>query len=114
MRRVYCKKVIEILKYNKDHSSVEENIIRQCIREGLPLPGRIQEAPTLSQYDAFYYIGFMDLTTCRNDPYMGISWRDIVEYCNFHDIQDKEEFIYTIQCIDSEYLQWRSAELSKS
>lgn len=71
---------------------VEETIIRQCQAEKLPLPEKIQNAPSLWLGCELYYLAFMDLTTCRQLGFgiQGpISYLDIAAYCSYHGFSEE-------------------------
>jgi len=80
------------------------------MRFGLPLPDRIRDAPELNFGSELYYIGFLDLTSCRNIG-MGlgpIPLLAILEYCLIKGIEgeQQEDFLWFIQRLDSKYLEW--------
>lgn len=57
--------------------------MEQCLRERLPFPDRIANAPELTLGLELYYLAFMELTDSRQ---MGMSlgpipWKVIREYC---------------------------------
>lgn len=83
------------------------------MRFGMPLPDRIQNAPELNLGSELFYTGFLELTSCRQIG-MGlgpIPLLSILEYCliNGIDGEQREDFIWFIQRLDSKYLEWSKA-----
>lgn len=83
------------------------------MRFGLPLPDRIRNAPELNIGSELYYIGFLDLTSCRILG-MGlgpIPLLAILEYCLIKGIEgeQQEDFVWFVQRLDSRYLEWGAA-----
>lgn len=80
------------------------------MRFGMPLPDRIQNAPELNLGSELFYAGFLELTSCRQIG-MGlgpIPLLSILEYCVINEIdgEQREDFIWFIQRLDSKYLEW--------
>jgi hypothetical protein len=99
--------------------TTEKTILDQCLKEGLPLPARIANAPELLPGLELYYVGFLDLTTCRGQGYGTegpISWSSINEYCIANEIEgeQREDFFYHIQQMDAEYLDFKTSKLKAS
>ncbi len=83
------------------------------MRYGLPLPNRIQNAPELNIGLELYYVGFLDLTSCR---VLGVGLGPIplltiLEYCLIKGIrgEQQEDFVWFIQRLDAKYLEWETA-----
>ena len=83
------------------------------MRFGMPLPDRIQNAPELTLGSELYYIGFLDLTSCRQiGTGLGpIPLLSLLEYCMINGIEgeQQEDFVWFIQRLDQKYLQWSAA-----
>jgi hypothetical protein len=81
------------------------------MREGLPLPKRIANAPTLFIGLELYYDAFWELDTCRE---VGWGWgpipwsaiKDYAETFNFDDEQ-RDDLYYFIRVMDNAYLRYR-------
>lgn len=90
--------------YERTQGPVEEAIIRQCIRNNLPYPDKIANAPALREFDIFYFNAYQELCTCR--PYEGgfIPWtalRDYGVYCG-HDEEQFEDLKNIVYTLDNE------------
>lgn len=87
------------------------------MRQRLPLPQRIQNAPELTLGLDFYYTAFLDLTTCRTQGYGTegpISWLTINQYLNERGIEEeeqREDLFYHIQRLDAAYLDFKAKRL---
>lgn len=59
-----------------EQGPVEENILEQCLRYDRPYPDPIANAPELAMGLEMFFVGYQDLTTCRdfngNIPWMSI------------------------------------------
>ena len=66
-----------------DQGHVEEMIIKQSARSGLPLPEKIENSPSILPGLELYYKGFLDLHTSRPSGFdLGsIPWLAIEQYC---------------------------------
>jgi hypothetical protein len=78
----------------------------------MPLPNTIANAPDLTLGLELFYVGFLDLTSCRQIG-MGlgpIPLTSILEYCLLNEIEGEqaEDFVWMMQHLDSEYLTWSS------
>lgn len=100
---------MEVLLYFLEQGSVEQTIISQCMRENLPLPDKIQNAPDLLPGLELYYLAFMELSDSRS---MGmslgpISWKVIHDYCVAIglDTDQTEEMHYHLKQLDMCYLE---------
>lgn len=80
------------------------------MRERLPLPQRIQDAPTLNLGLEIYLAAWIDLNSCRppggNYP---IRWIDIHDYADRLDLspEQREDMHHLVREMDAEYLRWR-------
>jgi len=79
------------------------------MREGLPLPDRIQNAPELLPGLELYYIGFIDLSDSRSLG-MGlgpIPWFTVQQYCKEFalDEDQTEAMHHHIKVMDAAYLE---------
>lgn len=93
---------------------MEQLILEQSYREGLPLPDAIQNAPELWPGLAFFLNAFMELTTCRTVG-MGegpISWIVVNTYCEAKGIygDQRADMLYHIGSLDRTYIKFRSEE----
>jgi hypothetical protein len=62
------------------------------MKHGLPLPEKIQNAPSLLPGLELYYIGFMDLVNSRQTGFgMGpIWWNTIQDYCERKKLDEEQ------------------------
>src|SRR5690606_27660978 len=107
------KKLIELLLYSLEQGPVEQGIIARCIREGLPLPQAIQNAPELLPGLALYYNAYVELDSCR--PFgLGpgpIPWTAVEQYAQLlgFDREQTEDLHHHVRAMDRAYLEhWRS------
>ncbi len=82
------------------------------MRERMPLPKRMQEAPELQLGMSFYMTAFFELHTCRSLG-MGegqIPWLAIRTYGMDLDMgeDEMEEFHFLVRELDAEYLNHRA------
>lgn len=80
------------------------------------MPSKIANAPELFVGLELYYLGFLDLTSCRGQSYGTegpISWITMHEYCFVHGIEgeQREDFFYHISRMDSAYLEFKASKL---
>ena len=78
-----------------EQGHIEEQIIRQAVRSGLPLPDRIQNAPSILPGLELYYIGFLDLTSSRSLGGFGIGpipWLAIEQYSQVMELDEDQRF----------------------
>lgn len=91
-----------------EQGPVEQKIIDQCMREGIPLPDRIQNAPSLWAGLNLYYNGFHDLSASRMTGFgLGpIWWSTIQQYCDSLGLSEEqtETMHHHIREMDTAYL----------
>ena len=87
------------------------------MREGLPLPERIKNAPTLEIGLELFYTAFFELGTCRQ---LGmaegpIPWTAIDIYCNSYTIvsEQREDMHMFIRSMDNAYLKYQESKRKK-
>ena len=102
-----------------EQGPTEKVIIQQCVRQGLPLPDRIANAPELLLGLDFFYSAFMDLTTCRGTGYGTegpISWLSILDWANEYGVEgeQREDLFYHIQKLDEVYLTFKAKKLKNA
>jgi len=93
-------------------------IIEQCVRNRVPLPSKIQNAPEILAGLDFYYTAFMDMTSCRELGYgqVGpVSWLTIQRYCEVYGIEgeSREDMFYHVHKLDRTYLDWIETKRGK-
>jgi len=80
------------------------------MRERLPLPKRIQNAPEMWIGLELYYGAFLDLNTCRPSGWSvcPIPWTAIADYAVAHEIkgEQRDDLFYFIRYLDSAYLKY--------
>lgn len=86
-----------------------------CARERQPLPARIANAPELCLGLEFFYVAFLDLTSCRNSGEGPISWLAIDEYAKRRKLteEQKEDLLYHVPKMDKVFLDFRSDKHKK-
>lgn len=92
-----------------EQGEVESKIIAQCMRENLPLPDRIANAPEIIPGLELYFVAFLDLSDSRTIG-MGpgpIPWKVVQDYCREFGLDDDqtEEMHHHIKVMDAAYLQ---------
>lgn len=84
------------------------------------MPDRIANAPELMLGLDIFYVGFLDLTTSRQLVGFGteapIDWFRIDGYCERQGIEgeQREDFFYFIQHLDSAYLDHKAKKTAKT
>lgn len=91
-------------------------IIEQCVREKLPLPKRIQNAPELLLGNELFYVAFLDLTSCRGEAYESegpIRWTATQKWAEVHEMDEeqREDLHYYIPRMDKTYLDFKAKKL---
>lgn len=102
-----------------EQGPTEKFIIQQCVQQRLPLPEKIANAPELLLGLDFYYLAFMDLTSCRGTGYMTegpISWLSIKQWADEHQVEgeQREDLFYHVQSLDAVYLDFKAKKLKKA
>ena len=108
------KKLTTCLEYTLTQAPAEQAIIRQCMREGLPLPNRIANAPELQLGLELYYDAFWELSTSRPSGFgVGpIPWLAVCEYARAYDF-DEEQSVWLQQLVrvmDKTYLEHHASK----
>lgn len=90
----------------------EEKIRKSAESQNLPLPDWIKNKPELEIGLEFYYMSFMDLSTCRSIG-MGegpIPWIALKQYAEVYDIYgiEFERFVTILNNMDTAYLEERN------
>ena len=103
--------------YQLEQGAVEKKIIQQCMREGLPLPSKIKNAPELIFGLALFLQAFNNLTYSRTYGFVPgpISWASIEDYCvkNKLDEEQTQDMHYFIRVMDNAYLDYLDKKRSK-
>lgn len=85
-----------------------------CVRQGLPLPDAIKNAPQLFLGLELYFQGFLELNDERQIGMAAgpIPWRALQQYCEVYDIvgDQKEDFFFHIKSLDAEFLRWQGEQ----
>jgi len=93
-----------------EQGPVEQTIIKQCMRERLPLPKKIAEAPDLLPGLELYFAAWVDLDTTRPVGFeLGpISWSAIQEYAAYLclEAEDRDDLHYLIRVLDNAFLMY--------
>ena len=81
------------------------------MREGLPLPQRLENAPSLLPGLELYYMGFMDLMASRQVGFSvgPIWWETVQKYCETYRLGEEqtEDMHYHIRNLDTVYLDYQ-------
>lgn len=87
------------------------------MRDRLPLPARIQNAPELQLGLELYFLAFFELSSCRpigmdEGP---IPWIAIWDYCERLGIEgdQRDDMFYHIRSMDNAYFQYKSSKRPK-
>ena len=88
---------------------MEEKILRDAYRSGMPVPDRIRDAPSLLPGLGLYYGGFMDLVSSRPIGVSGpgpIPWTAVEAYCRALDLDEEQadDMHYFVTKLDAEWL----------
>lgn len=91
-----------------EQGHLEEQIIKQAVKSGLPIPNRIENAPSIAPGLELYYLGFLRLNSSRQMGFSigPISWLTIEQYCDANDLDDfqREAMHHHIVAMDTAYL----------
>lgn len=92
----------------------ERRIIKQCYSDRIPLPKRVQNAPSLWTGLELYYSAFMELHSTRPSS-MGVGpipWTAIKDYAFAYDLDSEQtqDLFYFVRTIDNAYLSWESSK----
>lgn len=98
---------------------MEKTILEQCIRQGRPIPDKIQNAPELELGLSLYYTGFYDLDSSRQIGGMSpgsIPWTAIQMYCVANGIEgeQREDFFYHVMHLDKVCMKYSASKADKS
>jgi hypothetical protein len=101
------------LLYTLEQGPTEKTIIEQCIRQRMPLPDRIKNAPSLNLGLDLFYLAFLELNSCRALGYGSegpVPWLAIKDFCAFYNIVDEqcEDLFFHVQRLDQAYLEFRN------
>ena len=103
--------------YVLEQGKTEKAIIEQCIRERMPLPDTIANAPELGPGLDFFYTAFLDLTSERKMGFSAgpVGWLSIHEYAKAYEVtgEQREDLFYHVQKLDEAYLKWSNDRNSK-
>lgn len=94
--------------YSLEQGPVEQKIIGQCLKERLPFPDSIRDAPELLPGLELFFLGFLDLTTSRSVG-MGVGpipWKVIFDYCQAYgmSIEQTEDMVFLIREMDTVFM----------
>lgn len=88
---------------------IEQNIIKQAMRSGQPIPDRIVNAPELQNCLYLYLQAFFDLDCERSHAFgpSPIPWTSINDYANAFnfDQEQKDDLFYFIRQMDGKHLE---------
>lgn len=103
--------------YELEQGPVEKKIIQQCIREGLPFPNKIKNAPVLIFGLGLYLQAFNDLSASRIQGMAPgpIPWNIIEEYCDRCNLDEEQRYDMHayIKAMDEVYLTYLEKKLDK-
>ncbi len=87
---------------------IEQNIAKQAMRSGAPLPERIANAPELKPGLNLFLQAFFDLDAERTHALTltPIPWTSIKAYAEAYDFDDEqtEDLLYHVRRMDDEHL----------
>lgn len=86
----------------------EQKVIENCVRERIPLPDWITEAPSLWDGLDFFYLAFMDLVSERRGSEDPIPWTAIQRYTEVYRVrgEQREDLFYHVREMDRVHLDW--------
>ena len=97
---------------------IEKKIIEQCVRDHLPLPEKIKNAPALLPGLELFYNAFAALSSCRNTGFGEgeIPWNVISEYCDRNGIygDQRDDTFFFVKELDSEYLAYKEEKAKEN
>lgn len=100
-----------------EQGGVSESIVSQAVRQGLPVPNKILNAPEVLPGLEFYYHAFVELSTCRNVGMVEgpIPWIAMDTYAQRLGLEgdDYEYFTTLLQTVDMMYLSYREKNRPK-
>jgi len=103
-----------VLEYQLQQGHIEQQIIEQAVRSGLPIPNRIENAPSIWPGLELYYLGFMELTSSRQVGFSvgPIPWLAIEQYCVMKGLDEEqtEAMHHHIIQMDTVYLKHHAAK----
>lgn len=78
--------------YALDLGTLEQNIAKQAMKAGAPMPERIANAPELKQGLELYLDAFYDLDSERgvSETLGSIPWSKIKDYAEFYDFDEEQ------------------------
>lgn len=86
------------------------------MRDGIPLPQRIQNAPQMGFGLHFYFAAFLELSSCRQIGYAPgpIPWTAVQEYARTHGLDEEqcEDMHIFVQEMDTVYVSHMSKKAS--
>jgi len=107
-------KLKKVLLYALEQGPYERQIIQQCMRERLPLPQRIQDAPELHLGMELYYGAFQDLHTCRPSGWgaQPIPWSAISDYADSLRLDEEQrgDLFYFVRALDGCWLDYHRSK----
>lgn len=97
-----------------EQGEVEKLIIDQCLREGIPLPDKIANAPTLLPGLELFFVAFLELTDDRKSGMSigRIPWSVIRMWAKEHDLDEDqtEELHFQISRMDFKYIEYHNSK----
>ena len=94
--------------YTLEQGPVEQGIIKTCLRERLPFPQAIQNAPELIMGLELFYGAYLDLDGDRPSGWTvrPIPWTVLVDYCVAYNItgEQREDLLYFVRRMDKAYI----------
>lgn len=96
----------------------ERKIIETCLRERLPFPKRIENAPELCLGLELFYSAWCDLDTDRPVGWNArpIPWTAMRDYADAYSItgEQREDLFYFVRAMDKAYLKYVDSKAKKS
>lgn len=88
------------------------------MREGLPIPDKMQRAPELQPGLNLYMMAYADLDRGRSVGFGGetpLSWDLIDRWCHSHGIfgETRDDVFAHVRSLDEAYLKWRESKRPK-
>lgn len=105
------KKLVDVLSYRLGMGKDEDWIVERHLREGIPLPDDVENAPGLLLGLELYWYAFSDLHTCRAygwDGPLPIPWDTVAEYAVVHELDEEQSdrLWYFVDKMDREFMRF--------
>lgn len=81
-----------------EQGQVEQQIIKQALARGEPLPKKIRDAPELTMGLELYFIGYSELSSSRGMS-DAIPWEAIMAWCQYNLLDEEQTDAMLFHCM---------------